>query len=186
MFSIKGSEQPSSLPTRVLVIRAKNGNTHAFGELYQRFINKIYRFVYFKVSSREIAQDLSHEIFLKAWHHLHSVNEDSFPTWIFTIARNKVIDYYRTKKPLGDLNHDIPDPSSNESILDKLHRQTQADQIKAKIKFLKPASQDIILLRIMQELSVKEVSTILSISPANVRVRTHRAISQLKALYHEG
>jgi len=88
----------------VQVIAASQGDAHAFEALYQEFFPKISRFVVYRVSDVENAEDLVSDIFVKAWESLQNgVVIGSFQNWIFTVARNRVIDFYRTSKTTADL-----------------------------------------------------------------------------------
>src|SRR4051812_38116798 len=84
-----------------LVRKAKQGQEEAFGSIYNLYFEKIYRFIYYRVSHKEVAEDLAEEVFLKVFSKLSSIEKDgSFEGWLYQIARNKVIDYYRDKKQL--------------------------------------------------------------------------------------
>ena len=79
---------------------AQDGNQESFGIIYDHYVPQIYRFVFFKVSVRQVAEDLTHEIFLSAWQNIKNYKQKQYPisSWIYQIARNKVIDHYRTDK----------------------------------------------------------------------------------------
>ena len=83
-----------------LVKQAQDGGVEAFGLLYDHYLPRIYRFVLLKVSHREDAEDLSHQAFLKAWENIeqYDFRGYSFGSWLYRIARNVTIDYYRSAK----------------------------------------------------------------------------------------
>src|ERR1700735_5250017 len=82
-----------------LLDKAKGGSEAAFAEIYDLYFKKIYRFIFFRVGHKETAEDLAEEVFLKAFSKISSVNEPAaFEGWLYQIARNLVIDYYRQKK----------------------------------------------------------------------------------------
>src|ERR1051326_1164607 len=96
------SENSGILPS--LLSKARGGEQAAFTELYNLYFKKIYRFIYFRVSHKEVAEDLSEDVFVKVFSKLSSLSSDaSFEGWLYQIARNTVIDYYRDKKILVDL-----------------------------------------------------------------------------------
>src|SRR3989338_7246444 len=83
-----------------LIGRAIVGESSAFGLLYDGYQPKIYRFILVKVGHREDAEDLTHQIFLKAWQHVDDYEPRGLPfgSWLYQIARNQIVDFYRTKK----------------------------------------------------------------------------------------
>ena len=178
-MKIQTDEEPD---IRTWVIRAKNGNEAAFEVIYRQYANKILRFCYFKTSNKDLAADMTHDIFIKVWKNLSSVEPEKFNAWIYTIARNKVIDYYRTKKVHAQLNEQITD-SGAKDLYEVAHKKHEFEKISGLLKRMKDDYRDIVLLRIMQELSVEEVADVLKISKSNVRVKTHRALKKLQSLY---
>src|SRR5437899_2687904 len=95
---LKGSEIEKSV-----IQQAKQGNEQAFGQLYELYFEKIYKFIFFRVSHKEIDEDLAEEVFIKAWTSIKTVKEESFSGWLYQIAKNKVIDHYRQKKTIIDI-----------------------------------------------------------------------------------
>lgn len=178
----KSADQP--LPTRVLIQRACNGNATAFGDLYTRFATKIYRFIYFKTSQPELAQDFTHEVFVKAWEKLSTVEPEKFQSWLFTIARNHVYDYYRTKKDHLSLNGDYQS-SDQPSLAERLHTKLEVQKVLKLLDKLKPDYKEVVILRIMEGFSHAQIATITGSTEGNIRVKTHRALKQLRDLYEQ-
>src|SRR5689334_3625600 len=82
-----------------LLAKAKAGDQAALGEIYNLYFKKIFRFVFYRVGHKQAAEDLAEEVFLKAFTKLASVNEaGALEAWLYQIARNLVIDYYRQKR----------------------------------------------------------------------------------------
>ncbi len=173
-----------------LIKGAIRGESSAFGQLYSHYQPKIYRFVYLKVGHREEAEDITHQVFLNAWQKIESYKfkELPFGAWVYRIARNRIIDHYRTKK--NNLSLD-----GNELLRDSLKSDTKIDQeidfslnvekIKTAIKSLKPEQQDVIVLRFIEELSIKEVSSIVKKSQIAVKLIQHRAVKDLKRIMED-
>ena len=91
----------SSLPDEArLVHQAKSGNSEAFAQLYDAYVERVYRYILFRVSEDVTTEDLVSQVFLKAWQNLdrYKTGGSPFIAWLYTIARNLVIDYYRAKK----------------------------------------------------------------------------------------
>ena len=84
-----------------LVARYQSGDTAVFSDLYERYIDKIYKFVYLKTYNTELAEDICQEVFIKVLDKLPNFKIDktsSFKSWLYTIAYNKVVDTYRKDK----------------------------------------------------------------------------------------
>src|SRR3989344_4062244 len=84
----------------IVIKRAIKGEASAFGLLYDHYEPMIYRFILIKVSHREEAEDLTHQVFLHAWRSIPSYQDLGFPfsSWLYRMARNQVIDFYRARK----------------------------------------------------------------------------------------
>jgi RNA polymerase sigma-70 factor, ECF subfamily len=168
-----------------LVRDAIRGEASAFGRLYDHYQPAIYRFVLIKVGHREEAEDLTHQVFLHAWQHVATYRPAGFPfsSWLYRIARNQIIDHYRTAKqatPIDDLPPELfPSTEDGETaveinlLLEKVHRA---------IRGLKPDYQDIIVLRFVEELSVREAARAIGKSEGAVKVLQHRALKELQDL----
>lgn len=168
-------------------VKAKK-DPQAFGELYDYYIERIYRFVFFKVSNKEEAEDLTSEIFLKAWNYLtdgRKVDVRSFSGLIYTIARSRIIDFYRkkSKEQVCSIDH-IPELEL--MIEDKQFKAVATtydlQEVLVAVKKMKQTYQEVILLRYLDELSIKEIAEITQKSSGSVRVLLHRALKVLQSL----
>ena len=160
----------------------------AYAQLYDLYVEKIYRFVYYKVSSKTEAEDITSEVFLKAWNYLIDRKDDSvasFSGLIYKITRNCIIDLYRKKA------RKVEAPlSEGEAITidmaESVHIRYEADQVLALVGKLKSDYQEVILLRYVDELEVKEIAEILGKSSTSVRVMIHRSLKKLEQLAAPG
>ena len=168
-----------------LIQDAVRGEASAFGLLYDRYQPQIYRFVAIKVSHREEAEDLTHQVFLHAWTHVHTYEDFGFPfsSWLYRIARNKVIDHYRTKKdhvPIDDIDPEqFATSASGDADLDATFT---LERVQGAVARLKPEYQDVIIMRFVEDLSLKETAHALLKTEGAVKLMQHRAIKQLKTL----
>ena len=171
-----------------IVESAVRGVSSAFGLLYDHYQPKIYRFVLIKVSQREEAEDITHQVFLHAWQNIHSYADLGFPfsSWLYRIARNQVIDHYRTKKhdvSLTELDaQTMHDGSHAGSAAEK---NFELDRIRQALSQLKPEYQDVILMRFVEDLSIKETAAGLQKTQGAVKLMQYRALKQLKAILNE-
>ncbi len=188
----------SSLIDAYLVFRVRtNGDRQAFARLYDRHVHSLYRFVYAKVSQKELAEDLVSEVFLDVWQLLSERKTDvqSIRGLLYKIARRKIIDSYRQAKRRTHetLSHEVVTDEesgattvSEKEISDRgrghVRTETQADValLLRQLKKLKEDYQDVVLLRLVEELSFPEIAQALDKSHANVRVIYHRAVALLK------
>jgi len=166
-----------------LIEGAVRGKASAFGSLYDHYQPKIYRFVYLKVSQREDAEDLTHQVFLNAWQNIKNYRPLGFPfsSWLYQIARNLVTDHYRTKKTTIDLE-DAPSEFfiTATSIHSELDQEIELERVAEAMKKLKPDYQDVIIMRFIEELSLKETAVALKKSEGAVKLLQHRAMKDLK------
>ena len=164
---------------KFLVIKAGQGDAEAFTLLFDKYSSKIYRFIYYKVSSKELAEDFSSQCFLKIWEQISiGVKVKNFQALAYKIARNLVIDYYRSREreelPLiyqenieSDVKFD-PDKNLNLQALEKILQTLESD------------IREIVVLRYIEDLSIKEIAKIVDKSSGNVRVIIHRAMKNLQ------
>lgn len=166
-----------------LIRSAVKGNSSAFGELYDHYQPMIYRFVAVKVSRREEAEDITHQIFLSAWQNIASYEYRGHPfsSWLYQIARNQVIDHYRAARHETSLENIDPEyfiaPASAQF---DLGLKLEVENVRHAIQKLKPDYQDVILMRFVEDISLKETANILKKTEGAVKLMQHRAIKELK------
>lgn len=155
-----------------------------FGHIYDEYIEKIYRFVYLKVNSVEMAEDISAKVFLKGWEN-YKVNYNSIQNigaFLYQIARNSVIDYYRdkdrTKVVSSDYQMQIIDSGTN--IHEKAALNEDMAIIKSAIQKLKKDYQDVIIWHYLEDMSIADISEILNKPAGTVRVMIHRGLKFIK------
>ncbi|HEY4523248.1 MAG TPA: sigma-70 family RNA polymerase sigma factor [Candidatus Paceibacterota bacterium] len=166
-----------------LIRDAIRGESSAFGLLYGHYQPQIYRFIFLKVGRREEAEDVTHQVFLSAWTNVASYKDRGHPfsSWLYQIARNKVIDFYRTQK--ADLPLESAEEvfiSSAESHLEDFETKATIEEVQQAILKLKPEYQEVIILRFVEDLSLKEAALALGKSEGAVKLLQHRAVKNLK------
>lgn len=168
-----------------LIKKAIKGDTSAFGSLYDAYQAKIYRFVLIKVSHREEAEDITHQVFLSAWQNIKSYKSlgHPFSSWLYQIARNKVIDYYRTTKQMIDLEEadETFFSSTQEDLNMAVDLSLELEDVMAAIRELKQVYQDVIIMRFVEDLSPREVAAALGKTEGAIKLIQHRAMKELQA-----
>ena len=142
--------------------------------------DKIYRFIYFKVSSEEKADDLVNDTFIKVFHYLRDGQEiENFQAFLYKTARNLVIDFYRTRRQEISLDQ-AQEITSDIDISKQVDDRMRVENINKYLSALKPEYIKVVRLHFFDELSFKEISEITGDSEGSVRMRAHRGIKQLK------
>ena len=165
-----------------IIEKAIKGEAEAFGLLYDYYQPMIYRFIYLKVSHREEAEDLTHQVFLSAWQNIEQYAFRGFPfsSWLYRIARNQVIDYYRVKKT--NISIETIEIRIDNASIKKMDDSLDIERVGKAILQLKPEQQDVILMRFVEDLSPKEVAMAINKTSTAVRLIQHRAIKNLKEI----
>ncbi len=164
-----------------IIISCQEGNKEDFGRLYDAYARKIYDFIYYKTHHKETAEDLAGRVFLKALEKIDTFNCEKgfFSAWIYRIARNSVIDFYRTKK--GDIGiDDVWDLAGNDNIERDIDARQKLEKVERYLKKLKSEQREIIMLRVWQGMSYKEIAEITDKSEASCKMMFSRSINDLR------
>lgn len=172
-----------------LVRQAKTQSAEAFGRLYDLLVKRIYNYVYFRVKNHSEAEDLTEEVFLRALEALsgYELTEAPFASWLFRIAHNLVIDYYRkSKKYAISSMEDAEEVLSNGKNLDDLvsEKIEQEGLLKA-LSRLTDDHREVIVLKFVEGFSNKEIGEIMDKTEGAIKSLQHRALLSLRG-YLEG
>jgi len=177
-----------------IVRRAQDGDADAFGEIYDRYIDTVFRYIYFRVGSRPLAEDLTSETFLRALRRIGSVTWQGrdLGAWLVTIARNLIADHYKSGKyRLEVATADMLDADQEDHGLDGspeaavMERLTNVTLLEA-VKKLNPEQQECIVLRFLQGLSVTETAQAMGKNEGAIKALQYRAVRSLGRLLPEG
>lgn len=173
------------IATKILFLRVQNKDHEAYGQFYDLYVDKIYRFVFFKVNSTEDAKDLTSEVFLKTWQYIKNDRAiKNLNAFVYMVARNCIIDFYRERSRKEDneefLTIDHLSISGDNPLLKHIKQAEMAEVLKA-LSSLKDEYREAIILHYLNELSAKEMAQILGKSPGAVRVLLYRALNALKS-----
>jgi RNA polymerase sigma-70 factor (ECF subfamily) len=177
-----------------LVERAQNGEAEAFGLIYDRYLDTVFRFIYFRVGNRQLAEDLTSDTFLRALKRIGSFTWQGrdLGAWLVTIARNLVADHfksgrYRLEVTAGDvLDADRedrgPEGSPEAAVVDHITNVT----LLSAVKQLNPEQQECIVLRFLQGFSVAETAQSMGKNEGAIKALQYRAVRALARLLPEG
>ncbi|MCK9641781.1 MAG: RNA polymerase sigma factor [Prolixibacteraceae bacterium] len=180
MYSLK-----DSLQEKIQLLKLKNGDSEAFAFFYDQYMTRVYRFVYMRVSDKAVAQDLTQDIFLKTWQHLVDKKEiQNFAAFIFRVARNAIIDYYRLSRrqelPL-EYADETEDPYTDQKT-SSIDKEIDLQALLELLKKMKSEYQEVLILRYVEDLSIDDIAQIMQKDKNNIRVLLHRALNKLKSL----
>jgi RNA polymerase sigma-70 factor (ECF subfamily) len=167
-----------------LIKSAQKGDEQAFGELYDIWAAKVYRFIYIKIKDGSTAEDLTSEVFLKAWEKIHQYRvqpEAKFSTWLYAVARNTVIDYYRSLKGSEISFEDLPETADLEG--DEPYRE--AGELERALNLLPEEYQKVLRLRFVEDHSIAKAAQIMRKKEDNIRAITSRALKRLREVLAE-
>ena len=165
-----------------LVQKAQRHDQEAFAQLYERYFDKIYRYIALKIGNRVEAEDMTQQVFINALHSISSYQWRGFPfsAWLFRIAHNQVVDYLRKKmrQPTLSLNESLT--ISKDNPQKTIEKKMNLEQLVLATRKLTPAQQEVILLRFTGELPIAQVAKIMGKSEGAIKALQHSAIVALR------
>ena len=170
-----------------LIKQVKNGDAEAFGVLYEQYADVVFRYVYSHLDNRSDAEDLTEEIFLRAWRALPKYDERGLPftAFLFRVARNSLIDFYRQHKTVQSID-DIEIQSHEVGPEETVESKIENNHLKKTISGLREDYRNVLIFRFLSGLSPEETAQVMQRSVGAVRVLQHRALSALKDLLERG
>jgi RNA polymerase sigma-70 factor (ECF subfamily) len=172
--------------TQTLISQAAKGVEEAQTQIYKQYFDRIYRFIYYRVSHKQIAEDLTEEVFIKIFQSIASLKATlSFEGWCFRIARNAVIDHYRKNKIAVNIDELENTLEYHQNVVDDANSTLDQTHLLRLLKQLPPEQQIILKLKFFDELENEEIAEMLNKTEVSIRVTQHRAITKLKTLFEE-
>jgi len=164
-----------------LIAQTQEGNSEAFGALYDAYVKKIYNFIYYKAWHQETAEDLTSQTFFKALNKIKKFNpkKGSFSSWLYKIARNNISDHFRSLKPTTDIE-DAWDLKDQTDILTDTDTRLKLEKLREGLSILSNEQREIVILRVWEDLSHKEIAEIMQKNESTVKVAYSRAVGKLK------
>jgi RNA polymerase sigma-70 factor (ECF subfamily) len=166
-----------------LLSRAQQGDSEAFTALYNLYFDRIYRFIFYRTNHQETAEDLAEDVFVKAYKSLPTLKElQTFESWLYQIARNLVIDHYRSRKQTIDLAEVENSAHFDDTIVDQLNLEAEQKIFLTLLSELPAEQQQVIRYKFLEELENDTIAGLMQKSEGAIRVIQHRAITRLKEL----
>ena len=165
---------------RNLVEAAQSGDGEAFSRIYEAYFDRVYRFIYFRVADNEMAEDLASQVFLKAWENLQRYRPHGpFLAWLYAIARNTVIDSYRTRKQVISLDEAAPIAAQDDKLDDRLQLEFEMQALQRAMQHLTPEQQEVITLRFIADYDTDQIARLMGKSEGAIRALQMRALQAL-------
>jgi len=163
-----------------LVARSKAGDADAFGAIYDRFQPEIVRYLTYRTRSAEVAEDLAQQVFLKAWQAIPRFEDRGVPfkAWLYRMAHNQMVDYFRTRRPTTDLEGvELPEEAEAEQRV--LVRETN-DRLRDAMDRLSEDHREVLTLRFLLEKSAREAGEVMGRKEVTIRGLQMRALQALR------
>jgi len=182
----------SKLKEKYLLFKLRTKkDPEVFGKIYDLYVSQIYRFIFFKVSNKEEAEDLTANVFLRTWQYINEMGAETIgnlQAFLYQVARNAVIDFYREKAQRGltsseDLKIELKDQGQN--LAEKIQNSSMLEEVQDALQQLKDEYREVVILRFIEEMNVSETAKILGKSKGAVRVLLHRALKTLREILTE-
>ncbi len=166
-----------------LVQRAKERDEKAFAQLYEEHYDRIYRYVALRIGDKVEAEDMTQQVFLNAFQSISSFNWKGIPfsAWLFRIAHNQVVDYFRkNKKQAAPLDESLISSDSNPQLM--VEHSLDIEQLRLATRRLTEAQREVVSLRFAGGLSIAEVAKTMGKSQGAVKALQHSAIVALRKI----
>jgi RNA polymerase sigma-70 factor (ECF subfamily) len=166
----------------MLVQRAIGHDAEAFGRLYDMNVDRVYRHIYYRVGNEQDAEDLTQQVFLKAWQAIHRYKKTASPfvAWLMTISHNLVVDFYRARKDTAHLEAEVLADDSALSPEQATEASFEQQRLRRAILQLGGDEQQVVILRFIEGFEFSEIASLMKKKEGNVRVILHRALVKLR------
>lgn len=164
------------------IVAAQEGDESAFEKLYGEFFTQVYRYAAFRLP-KELAEDVTADVFVKAWEKLHTYKARSgvpFAAWLFRIARHGVIDVYRSQRGVEEVSETLVDPDMLNRADTATRRNEVLKTVRSAVEQLPKRYQDVLLLSYVGDLPTSEVARVLRMTEGGVRILKMRALHKLE------
>ena len=163
-----------------LVNKAAGGSFEAFGELYGVYLDRIYRYVLYQVKDRMTAEDITEEVFVKAWKAINSCKGKgkTFSSWIYRIAHNHIINTLRDKKKFASVAvEDLTELSDSELVVEK---RLEDQELLETLSDLPQSQRQVVVLKFLEGMNNREIGQIMQKSESAIRILQMRALTALR------
>lgn len=170
-----------------LVAQACSGDAQAFGKLYEKYIDAIYNYVYYRTSNQKEAEDLTSRVFLRALKHITRYEDRGYPfsAWLYRIAHNLVVNWYRDRdrKEEIPLEDQYPPPAVKDETEKQLTKENRRENLLEIVRELPDDRQQLLILKHVEGLTNREIGEIMDRTEGAVKALYHRTLVALRDEY---
>ncbi len=153
-----------------------------FGQIYDQYVGRIYRFIILKVETQEIAEDLCSEVFLRVFGEFQKDSIENIQAFLYQVARYTIADHYRQRANMRVVPiEETEELFGEDSLFEDVAVRSEIEEVRRAICLLRDEYQNFIIWRYLDELSIPEIAKITGKTEGSVRVGVHRAMEALRA-----
>jgi len=156
----------------------------AFTEVYLTYSDKIFRFLYWQTRDPYLAEDLTSEVFLRAWQSWNRFDGNHLQAWLYRIAKNLLVDHWRKRQPVP--LDAVPEPAYDARLAERLAQDHEIEQVSRALASLPEKMRTVVTFRFLEDWSCREVAELLGTSEGHVRVLQYRALRKLREVLEHG
>jgi RNA polymerase sigma-70 factor, ECF subfamily len=178
---------PAEQSDAILIARARDGDAEAFGCLYRRYVDPIYRYLLARVGESKEAEDLTEDVFFRAFQALGTYRERGWPfsAFLYQVAKNVLIDHYRRQKPEAWPAIHAPAFESLRPLDEHVIRDEQIQDLRKAMEEIPLNYREVIILRIILAMPTSVVANWMNLTEGATRVLLHRALASLRGKLQE-
>jgi RNA polymerase sigma-70 factor (ECF subfamily) len=174
------AEIPNQSTLTRLIDKAISGDYEAYGEIYSIFLNRIYRYVYYQISNEMIAEDITQEVFIKAWNAIGTCKgkERTFSAWLYRIAHNKTVDVLRRRGKEKSIEMELIVDDRQPAV--EVQKEMNHSELLDGIAELPGNQKQVIVLKFIEGLDNDEIGRIMGKKQGAIRILQMRALNKLR------
>ena len=170
-----------------LIKLASNGDAEAFGALYEKYIDQIYNYIYFRTSNGKDAEDICSRVFLRALNHIERYEDRGYPfsAWLYRIAHNLVVNWYRDSERSDEISllDQYPPPTMDGSVEEEIEKMDETEALLRIIRDLPEDRKELLVLKHVEGLTNFEIGEIMDRTEGAVKALYHRTLETLRDDY---
>lgn len=170
-----------------LISLATAGSAEAFGALYEKYIDQIYNYIYYRTSNGKDAEDICSRVFIRALNHIERYEDRGYPfsAWLYRIAHNLVINWYRDREKAEEisLSEQYPPPTMAGSVEDRIELRDEKDALLQVITDLPEDRRELLILKHVEGLTNAEIGQIMDRTEGAIKALYHRTLESLRDDY---